>query len=73
MDSGLVVCIDIEVVADLSYRASVLYGPSNPVEFTVIDDLLVSYIPVLGVYRLYRRILEDRESGPYAYTPLARW
>jgi hypothetical protein len=73
VDSGLVICIDIEVIADLGYRASVLYGPSNPVEFTVIDDLLVSYIPVLGVYRLYRRILEDRKSGPYAYTPLARW
>ena len=73
MDSGLVIYIDVKVIIDLGYRASVLYGPSNPVEFTVIDDLLVSYILVLGVYRLYRRILKDRESGPYAYTPLARW
>ena len=73
MDSDLVICIDIEVIVDLGYRASVLYGPSNPVEFAVINNLLVSYIPVLGIYRLYRRILEGYKSDPYTYTPLAGW
>lgn len=60
------------MVADLGYRASVLYGPSNPVEFPIIDDLLVPYIPVLGIYRVYRYIFEYRKSGSYPYTPLAR-
>ena len=71
MDSGLVIRVDIEMITDLSYRASVFYGPSNPVEFAIINDLLVSYIPVLGMYRLYRYIFEYRKSCPYAYTALA--
>ena len=71
LDAGLVIRVDIEVIADLSYRASVLYSSCNPIEFAVIDDLLVSYIPVLGMYRLYRCIFEYRESCPYTYTALA--